>query len=676
MDQFVTNEIAVQGSPSLDFFWRFDWRVVALLLKRWSLVLLAVFIAIALTSHVAMQRRSLHSMRRWQAEVKLFHQIRSERVPSFYKQIDTKVIAEIIGNSTQLRKAAERMQLSGDQAAALGGLIEVELVKNRPSVITVRASYSDAKVAAALANAVAEEGLNAYIELQNGTLQGMLMERRQRRIRLQDSLYELEKSLANFSVPGSLLRPDKELDRLSNEITALMMQLAVDETEVVRLGVACEETVKAMAGIDKEVRMLSRIVGGSDTELSRLRGRLVTMQQQYTENNPQIRVLQDEIDGRQRLLEEAANKEKGLDEEVFTINTVYTTLEQRLLQAQIDRVALQKRIDVEKARLDELRKVVKLQQDMSAGYQEVQRKMMSITQSITQLDGTINDMELLLNSAVPDLSILDTAAAPRAPSINTKKTMVLSLAGASFMLFFLMAMLIAHEVILGTIKSPRDFHYVSDMDELGMLPVDSEVGAYVLDAALHNVFIQMRQRFGEGRRIFLCQMSPNPMINQLRASWNMNFGTNGLQVFWLKGLSMSAREEQKERTGQGKERIPDEGMVAIEKFGNHGYFYCENPLVLTPAEWELLNADLTELEKQYGVVVIEREMPKMSAGVLSEQFCRMVDYTVVLATFGVEKKMSLRRLLSDERLSGIPVGGILTGVKKKYWRAFMGENRG
>jgi hypothetical protein len=117
-------------------------------------------------------------------------------------------------------------------------------------------------------------------------------------------------------------------------------------------------------------------------------------------------------------------------------------------------------------------------------------------------------------------------------------------------------------------------------------------------------------------------------------------------------------------------------MVAIEKFGNHGYFYCENPLVLTPAEWELLNADLTELEKQYGVVVIEREMPKMSAGVLSEQFCRMVDYTVVLATFGVEKKMSLRRLLSDERLSGIPVGGILTGVKKKYWRAFMGENRG
>ncbi|HQL08336.1 MAG TPA: hypothetical protein PLE35_01965, partial [Lentisphaeria bacterium] len=329
-----------------------------------------------------------------------------------------------------------------------------------------------------------------------------------------------------------------------------------------------------------------------------------------------------------------------------------------------------------KARLDELRKVVKLQQDMSAGYQEVQRKMMSITQSITQLDGTINDMELLLNSAVPDLSILDTASVPRAPSINTKKTMVLSLAGASFMLFFLMAMLIAHEVILGTIKSPRDFHYVSDMDELGMLPVDSEVGAYVLDAALHNVFIQMRQRFGEGRRIFLCQMSPNPMINQLRASWNMNFGTNGLQVFWLKCLSMSAREEQKERTGQGKERIPDEGMVAIEKFGNHGYFYCENPLVLTPAEWELLNADLTELEKQYGVVVIEREMPKMSAGVLSEQFCRMVDYTVVLATFGVEKKMSLRRLLSDERLSGIPVGGILTGVKKKYWRAFMGENRG
>lgn len=675
MDQFVTNEISVQGAPSFDLFWRCDWRVIFLLLKRWSLVLLAVLVVITAGTLTFLKRKSLHSMRRWQAEVKLFHQIRSERVPSFYKQIDTKVIAEIIGNGTQLRKVAERLQLPASEVAALGGLIEVELVKNRPSVITVRASYSDAKMSAALANAVADEGLNAYIELQNGTLQGMLMERRQRRIRLQDSLYELEKTLANFSVPGSLLRPDKEMDRLSTEITALMMQLAVDETEVVRLGVVIEETKTAMAGVDKEVKMLSRIYGNDDTEIARLQGRLVSMMQQYTENNPQVRVLRDEIEGKRKLFEESANKEKASDEIVYTINSVYTTLEQRLLQAQIDRIALTKRVEVQTSRLDGLRKVMTLQQDMAAGFQEVQRKMNSITTGITQLDGTINDMELLLNSAVPDLSILDTASAPRAPSVQTKKIVALAGGAGFFTVILLMVMLIGHEVIFGTVKSSRDFHYVCDMDELGMLPEGSEVGPYVLDAALHNVFIQMRMRFGEGRRIFLCQMSPNPMINQLRASWNVNFGTNGLQVFWLKCLSITAREELHEKTGAGKDRAPDEGMVAIDKYGNHGYFYCENPLVLTPAEWELLNADLVELEKNFGVVVIERDMPKMAAGVLSEQFCRMVDYTVVLATFGIEKKFQLKRLLSDERLSGIPVGGIMTGVKKTYWRIFMGDNR-
>lgn len=674
MDQFVTNDIAVNDSPNLDTLWRFDWRVPVLLLKRWSLLFLALFIAIALGSMVVVRQLGLYSIRRWRAEVKLFHQIRSESVPSFYKQIDTKVIAEIIGNSTQLRKAGERLQLSGEQMAAHGGLVEIELTRNRPSIITVWAYYNSPEMAAALANAVAEEGLNAYIELQNGTLQGMLMERRQRRMRMQDSLYELEKSLANYSLPGSFLQPDKEMDRLNEEISILARQLAADEAEMVRLGMICEETAKTMTGVDKEVKLLSRIMGSSDAELDRLRGRLVTMQQQYTENNPQIRVIQDEIEGRQRLLNEIASKPRGIDEEVFTINTVYTHLEERLLQAQIDRVALTKRIDVEKVRLDELRKVAKRQQDLSAGYQEALRRMTSITQSISQLDGTINDMELLLNSAVPDLSILDTPSVQRTLFMNTGKVWMLSLAGAGSVVFSLMFLLVVHELIFGTLKSPRDFYYVGDIDELGMLPESSDVSSYVLDAALHKVFIQMRMRFGEGRRIFLCQMSPNPMIDQLRASWNVNFGTCGLQVFWLKCLPLSAREKRKEETEGG--RLPDEGPVAIEKFGNHGYFYCENPLVLTPAEWELLNADLAELEKQYGVVVIERETPKLSARTLSEQFCRMVDYTVVLASFGVEKKMSLRRLLSDERLSGFPVGGVLTGVKKKYWRIFRGEKAG
>ncbi|NMA46379.1 MAG: hypothetical protein GX945_07450 [Lentisphaerae bacterium] len=673
MDQFVTNDIAVHDSSSLDTLWRFDWRVPALLLKRWAMLLVVLFISVALGGLVVVKLLSLHSVRRWRAEVKLFHQIRSESVPSFYKQIDTKVIAEIIGNSTQVRKAGERLQLSGEQMAIQGGLIGVELDRNRPSIITVRAYYNSPEMAAALANAVAEEGLNAYIELQNGTLQGMLMERRQRRLRMQDSLYELEKSLANFSLPGSFLQPDKEMERLGEEISLLMRQLANDEAEVSRLGMICEETAKTMTGVEKEVRLLSRVMGSSDAELSHLRGRLVTMQQQYTENNPQIRIIQDEIEGRQRLFDEIARKPRGIDEEVFTINTVYTHLEERLLQAQIERVALMKRIEVEKARLGELHKVAKRQQDLSAGYQEVQRKMMSITQSITQLDGTINDMELLLNSAVPDLSILDTPAVMRAPFMNTGRSLVLSLTGAGSVVFLLIVLLVGHEVIFGTLKSPRDFYYVGNIDELGMLPESSGVSSYVLDAALHKVFIQMRMRLGDGRRIFLCQMSPNPMIDQLRASWNMNFGTNGLQVFWLKCLPLSARGTREENTERGGERIPDEGMVAIEKFGNHGCFYCENPLVLTPAEWELLNADLTELEKQYGVVVVEREMPNLSAGTLSEQFCRMVDYTVVLASFDVEKKMSLRRLLSDERLSDFPVGGVLTGVKKKYWRVFRGE---
>lgn len=653
----------VESEIGMNPFARYDWRVFLMRLKRRLWFFLLVIVAVAIALFFVLRTVQRKSMRCWESQARLFHQIRSDRVPSFYKQMDTKVIAEFASSAIHFQEVAKRLNLAPPEAAKLTSLVTVEVNRNKPNVIAIRANYNNPHLAAEIANSVADVVLAAYIEMQNSTLRGMLDERQQRRIRLQARLAELEAAKVLLTSPDSFLNPEDELNRLSNEIVETMGQIEAGRAEVIQLQAAIAEAERLMTTIPEEIQHSRRIRTTDTSAVDSMQATLDAMRLKYTEANPRVISLANELASVRKKMAETASDEIRPDEVVYVVNYVRIVLEESRNKAEVQMAGQIKINEVRTKRVAELQKLVPEHLKILGAYLENQRNIETVARTISQLDSTINDMELLLNSAVPDLSVLEYAAPALCPTSNPSKLVMTSVGAGCLVAVMLLALFFGWDFAFGRLNSPKNFNLGGNVSFLGMLPARGVVGAREMEASLQRVFMLMRGHLGQGQRVFLAELSPNSMTPEVRANWNQNFGINGIQAFWLS--FSSAKERTKVPTRQ-RSKLDDE-LIAIEKCGNYGVFHCSNTLVLSQAELDLLSADIKTLEPHFSLFIVERDGKGKLNDPIFDQLCQMADYTVLLATFGRDKKSALAAIEDDARLSEHRIGCVLTHVQKKYW---------
>ncbi len=646
-----------------------DWRVLLLELRRWSFILGAVFLLLFVVAFVLLSYRNRNSMERWSASAKLFHQTRSEKIPTFYKQLDTKAIAEFTGSAVQLRKVAERLNLAPGEAATLGSRIELVIPKAAPTIIVISATDNNAKMAAELANGIAAVGVEAYIELQNGTLKEMLAERNRRRVVLNGELQKQEQVVHNYLAPGSALPPDEELARLRAQISLDMVELGQTEVEVKRLDVVITETQKQLDVTEREIPYIQKTHNAAAAEFGQMNSALTALEQKYMPSNPRVLAFRDEVGERKLALEGVINEKPTPDEIVYMVNQVCLSLEESLLRSRIEQAGLMIRHEASLRSIEQAQQQVLVQLQQVASYNEAKRRVEATKGTLAQLDSSINDLDLLLNSAVPDLSIMEQATTPRTPQGGGIKLVILSTGAGLFGLFVTGAVLAVWSILFGRIKSSREFELCGKFDDLGALPVagSSTQDQLRLEAALQRSFWHIREHLGNGRTLFISGLSSNPETEQLTQHWNENFGINGLQVFRLKFAPYAEREATVFPAVTKRQPVDDE-LICIEKYGAKGWFFANNKLVLAPAELELLQNDLKTLSSSYDIVILERDTPLLPGGdTMFEQLCHLADYTVITAVFDVDNKAQLRRLAANDAIGGRNLGGILTAVRKNFW---------
>ena len=137
----------VESEIGMNPFARYDWRVFLMRLKRRLWFFLLVIVAVAIALFFVLRTVQRKSMRCWESQARLFHQIRSDRVPSFYKQMDTRVIAEFASSAIHFQEVAKRLNLAPPEAAKLTSLVTVEVNRNKPNVIAIRANYNNPHLA-------------------------------------------------------------------------------------------------------------------------------------------------------------------------------------------------------------------------------------------------------------------------------------------------------------------------------------------------------------------------------------------------------------------------------------------------------------------------------------------------------------------------------------------------
>jgi len=667
MEEYKKNQMAAQWADDDDNpLAKLDLRVIYLDMTKRLWYIAIIFVCVAVVAFVVSKHMFSKSMKRWNASAQLYHQMMSEKIPTFYKQVNTRVIMELARGNGVFNKAVDKLKLPGNQAAVIRNQVAIEIPRNQPNIIYIRATFNNAKIVSDLVNAMADATLEAYIEMQNGTLKNIVEDRQKRRLALMGQLATLDNSLASYAATDSYLMPDKDLERLSDEIVLTMNEISRSEVEITKLTKKITDMSQVLAGMPENY-IEEKQTKPPEYSLTEDNTALALLAQRYTPAHPLFKRKDEEVKAHRKVIEEELKKFQPASEKFIKRNGTREDLFYIDIMNKLELESLKVALLHHHKQLDDLRSKVAARQSTSTAYNETVRNIESLKRNIAALEVTINDNESLLNTAVPDLSILNYSTVPKFPKSMRKYMMLITGASASASAGGIALLAMLYGIVFGTLKCPKDFQLGPNISCLGMIPKKDEVTVKEFSATLHQAYHRLQAMRGEKQRLFLAELSLTQMTDTVKKQWIENFGTNGINVFVLKCFPMDAKTNVAPMTSPKAQEI-DNSLLYVEKHGSHGIFFSENPLVLNNTELELLMSDLKQLENAYDLIIIERGNPGRTSDAIFGQLCMLSGYTVVVTTFGKDSKSWLKTMIADESAPECQFGGLLTDVPKKYWK--------
>ncbi len=669
MDKVQKTPGNIADSEGNELVRRIDPRVLFLSLRTYLPYLLLGLAALLVFLTFFLIFVTRNSMTNWTAVAKLFHQTRSDKVPSFYKQLDSKSISELVGTHGTLRRAAQRLNIKPSEIATQLSYVTVETDKNKPNIIMVTAQNNQPKMAAEIANAVAEAGVEEYVELQNSTLKSMLNERKRRKAQLLTEITALETEFSTYTSKTTSFPPDEELKYLRGVISDLLLKVQTSNAKASELKVKIDEIQKNLKVVDKEIQYMHKVHGNDLSELQRMKKELIRLQQVYTPKNPKVINYAMEVQDREKLI---GNSPQTPDEIIYSFNQVYVTLQENLLTTSIDLKGCLQNIADYQVQLDKAREESALAFKQMPAYNELSRKIESLKNSIRQLESSINDLDFLLNSTIPDLSILEVAVPPRSP--NRKSVYLLSVFLSFFIIAALTMAVLFYELVFGKIKSVQEMKLITSGDPLGEIPSEAhpKITEPAIQSAMLASFNSLRAAMNNRKILFVGELDEAECADKTIAYWLEHFGVNGVKIFRLKIIPAKLRGHFQFPNVKVPQRSPyEEELICVEKFANRGIFVHSDELFLAPAECNLLNADLALLANHYDLIILELAEPCSKSGQLFSQISGLADYSVLFAIFNHSQKEALRQLVQkkpEENEKEKKVGVILIRIIPPYWR--------
>ena len=601
---------------------RFDMRILALwLLTKWKWITLVFCISLILFWAI-IKYLGTYGNSAWTAEAKVFHQTRSEKVPSFYKPVETNTVMQFIASRDVAARVTKKLKNSIEKLdGAMLDNIQISTDKTKKNMIIVSASSNSPQNAALIANAVAEEGISEYVRRQNNSLQVMSEERKSQR----DEMI--------IRIQGIDARRKTTEMTLKETPKNVEFEITVDQTG--KLGLE-----------------------GKRAELTALRER-------YTDANPKVKVLAAEI----ALLEKTQKKEDSQPPQKITDrkNSTYAELEYQLANIKIDELSskvLREKYDYEiKSKREKISELL----EKNKAFTLLNRRIKMLQDKSAKISDNINDIEFIIGSAVPDVYLFESAKTPS--SSNIRKARIKVAAFSLFTTLVFITCMAAYKISRMKITSSKEYAIALGVEDLGEIPERKSVSSDEYEASIQKLRRNIVQAAEGGKRFAVFDFDKPPASDGgdvLAEILNLS-AINGKTSFRLKCLPLSQKPE-KEFKASPDDKIA-ESLISVVKMIDRGFFYFQNGYCLDVAECDLLKFDLGILAKNFDIITIEAVCGENS-GLLASQLAREANFCLISAKFETTSKFELAENIEQVKAnSETKIGGFLTDSVKPYYKA-------
>ena len=631
------------------------WTMLLFVVSRWRSIL-TVFVFSLLFSLAAFYILSRYSDHAWSATARVYHRTISDKTPVFYAPMTLDTITKIFSLGDVSRKVvSELSSTEKDFSPSLLSGVTISTERKASEIITINAKAPSPRCAAAIANAVADFGIAEYVSRQNASIQTLISERTLQKKKALDKLSLVKMKMLDFLKgevtdypPDAIEQRKAELVQTRNEYAALKAKIADSEVKIAEMEKQLSETPR---DVEFEVTMdhTARIsLEGKQSTLKQLRKR-------YTDQNPKIITLLDEIN---ELQEQNKNAQKKSSPSKITYrkNLVYNEIESRLMQIRVDRKSYAELLKECDGKIKFLRGRLAFLHEKLPEFEELKRAQNIIESKLASINQSLQNLDVLYISTIPDVAILNRAVPPSAPSY--KGFIAKSVAFSIFLDVLYIFSVCAAKILRLTILSYNDFKNFG-IRRIGEIP-GATVSASEKTSAIMRCYSVLR-KMRKGRRIFLyVKYSDDTESESLLLDFMRLNKFNDIKSAIIKCKHTDIKEPEFFESGAV--------LKKDEVFPNTLTFEYANNLYINEKRLNTLACELESLKNDYDAIALSMRCDKNFF--LVAQLAKLCDFVVFIASFDLTKKndVSIPVKMTKHMVSkDVGFGGILTQVPKNYY---------
>ncbi len=650
----------IQNRDVSESFWglfMFDVRAMLLFLfTKWKSILLIFVLSMFAISQL-LYFYAHYSSKAWSSTVKIYHQTRSDKIPTFYVPMRTETVAHIFtSNNVSGKVSADlKMSLDGYEPSMLSNVV-VSVEKAKSDIITITSYASSPKIATAIANKVADFGIAEYLSRQNSAINEMVNDRLSKKKERLAEITQIKDKMCELMSEEYKCFPPEEMQIRKEELSSITAKLAEAKIALADIDIKIEELERLLKKTPKEVEFETTL--DHTTEIS-LEGKLSTLKQlrkRYTDKNPKIIMLLEEI----KDLQEQANlkKEKALPSKVtYRKNLTYNEFETQLMSAKLEKKSLGKMISVYEGEIKIVKKEIEAIHQKLHKYEQLHQQENVILKQLERINLSLQNLEVMMTTSIPDLTIFSHADMPSSSTMKNRqvKTVAISI----FLTILYVAYILIAKVLKFRFLASKEFENF-EIKDFGEVPLMGSVAKHIRDSTITRSFSFINKLNKKKNVILFVKYNDSQCCNSIIDDIITLNSFNDLNTFRINCRYMDERG------------VPPKHFKSIKiddiETSKVGVFEYYDLLHIHEEKYHRLMEDVDELLKKYDTIAITI-LCKDNYFVVS-QIAKLANTVIFMPAFDSTRKVNvitpknmLKNLLTDEK----NFGALLIQVPRYYY---------
>ncbi|MDD2210143.1 MAG: hypothetical protein PHN71_02345 [Candidatus Cloacimonetes bacterium] len=584
-------------------------------------------------------------------------------MPYLYQTFDINTILETVRTRDVLTDVIQKLELdiSPEQ---LFRQIEVQR-GNRSNVLRFSVSWNDAEISAKVANATAEAFISNNTKLLNSAtmkIHDYYLEQRHMRIM---NIQDLEEQYEQYKAEYGVISIPHETQTKFDQLKEIEIRMIENSLRIKDMDSKIAEMNEKLGDVPEEVIQTWTYTQTDEKNLLALQKDLELLRARYTDENPKVRKVLQEIEELKTAMQE---KKRDIPEAVTWgpsgLTQVYTIDKSRFEAERQGAIQMNEEYQKE---ISQIRSTLENLGQVQKDFFEIERQLELNRDILKLVESRLAESKMAMQSNVSDYEILEAAKAPAYPESSRRKLIVV---GFSILVFLSLSIFIVIKEILDVhTKSAKDFHEVVRIPLCGILPNEHEVDERVFyrnmqvlvenivhhTNSLHTPVICFGSDIRETGKSFIVK----ECINLL--------ASNNKKILYIDSI-IEATPDINVNTLNGRLYGLDK-EIEIDKtdpFIHNAYFLVDDSTFTKVLETKSV-AEVLRLFDSYDYVIWELFDYEYNIQLFTG-ICAAADTLVLVARFNHSSRNSLHRAVKFIKNRGLTnIHGVLNYVPKDFY---------